>query len=516
MKPLRQFAVYAVLLALFLMAPPAHAADPDAEAQARQVWGQSRAAYAGLSLMEKLQQNNKLQEAKELGEALQKQFPEDGPIWAQSAYLLFMLQDFKGAQNAFEQALKATTWTDEQRRNLAQGLANSASAAGDNSAALAALEPLSQARDVASRLQYGRAQLAAKDRRAAVATARAILAMATTVGEREDGEHLLQDALVAIYDPRGDKELNRGYAYLRQGDDENGLAAFNRGFAYGSGKGFHYADAAYAAKRLNLNEVASAYFKFALDLDEYERTFSPQRVYGFQREVEGLDRHWGVLIGTPYHAGALDVWQGGVEAFWQPPVIGNRDGRIFQLFMRTYENFRNGLSGPIGLKTLQTTLGVRYKPLASQNIVLTAERLFAIGRESLNDWLFRVGYSTGDGTDLRVDKLNWTSWQIYAEIAYYLFDKHLLVGTEVRYGITWPVPRFHRLTLYPHALVAVEFDSAAEGPLVNALGPGLSMRLWFGEDRYHAPPGWLEIHANYRFADVERARGPALRATLSF
>ena len=37
--------------------------------------------------------------------------------------------------------------------------------------------------------------------------------------------------------------------YVRQGDDAEALAAFERGFAFGSGKAFHYADAAYAAKR---------------------------------------------------------------------------------------------------------------------------------------------------------------------------------------------------------------------------------------------------------------------------
>ena len=159
---------------------------------------------------------------------------------------------------------------------------------------------------------------------------------------------------------------------------------------------------------------------------------------------------------------------------------------------------------------------MRYKPFASQNINFTAERLFAVGNQSLNDWLFRVGFSTGDGTDLRVDRGKWRNWQVYGEAAYYLSARRLLVGTEVSYGLAIPWPSFNRLTIFPHFLMAVDYDSAAHDQLVDAIGPGLSVRAWFGEDRYRAPPAWVEINAQYRFADADRGRGPALRATLAF
>ena len=495
--------------------PPTDSNTPEAQARVAYQHEPSN-AWLGRTLLDLLVRNGKLPEARQLAMDLSTRFPEDAQLWSQIGYMMFMLRDFKQAQAAFGKSLLGKEWTPEQRRNLAFAAADSAAEAKDPEGAVAALQLLGPVSDPAFRLRLGRAQLAAHDRIAAVVTARWIL---SNVPEEEfhiAAEHLRDAAFEAVADARGDKQLNLGYAYLRQGDDAAGLAAFEKGFAFGSGKAFHYADAAYAAKRLNRNATASKYFRFCLDLAEFEQSFTEQRMYGYRREIEVMERRWGMLIGTPYHAGALDVWQGGIEAFWQPPVIGYRDGKTVQFFVRSYLNFRNGVSGPTGLKTTQETIGVRYKPFASQNIALTAERLFAVGRESDNDWLLRIGYSTGDGTDLRVDRGKWSSWQVYGEAAYYWNARRLLIGSEVRYGLAVPMPGYNRLTFYPHFLMAVDYDSAARDQLVDAIGPGFSLRAWFGEDRYRAPPCWLEINAQYRFADADRGRGPALRATLSF
>jgi tetratricopeptide (TPR) repeat protein len=514
--------VAAVLSASIVLATsPAHAAEPvDAnspEVAARTAFEHEPTnAYLGRSLLDLLVRNGKLDDARKLSADLTARFPDDAQLWSQIGYLMFMLRDFKQAAAAFVHALEGKDWTPEQRRNLAFAAANSAVEAKDPPGAVAALQMLGPTTDPALRLRLGRAQLAAHDRWGAVMTARWILANVTDEEFLIAAEHLRDTAFVPVEDAAGNKALNLGYAYLRQGDDAAGLASFEKGFSYGSGKAFHYADAAYAAKRLNANATASKYFRFCLDLAEFENSFTEQRMYGYRREIEVMERRWGMLIGTPYHAGALDVWQGGIEAYWQPPVIGYRDGKTVQLFVRSYLNFRNGIGGPTGLSTTQETIGVRFKPLASQNIAFTAERLFAVGRNSDNDWLFRIGYSTGDGTDLRVDRAKWQSWQVYGEAAYYWNARRMLIGSEVRWGLAIPQPGWTRLTYYPHFLLAVDYDSAAKDELVDAIGPGFSLRAWFGEDKYRAPPCWLEVNAQYRFADSDRGRGPALRATLSF
>ena len=498
--------------------PPAGAATPTTpEDVARAAYQkQPENAWLARALLDLLVRGGNLTEARQLADSLTAKFPDDAQLWAQTGYLRFMLREFKPAQSAFARAQLGTEWQPDQRRNLAFAEADSATAANDPAGAVRALEKLGAPDDLTLRLRIGRAQVAAHDRISALATGRWLQTRATDIDMQEAVEQLLKDAQEAVEDARGNKQLNLGYAYVRQGGDAAALAAFERGFSYGSGKAFHFADAAYAAKRSGDNVKANRYFRFALDLGEYEHSFSEARSYGYRREIEAMERRFGMLIGTPYHAGALDVWQGGVEAYWQPPVIGYIDGRTIQLFVRGYLNFRNGIGGPIGFDTTQESIGIRFKPLVSQNISFTAERLFAVGKLAINDWLFRIGYSAGDGGDLRVDTNEWRSWQVFGEAAYFLSGRRVLVGTEVRYGWSIPWPNYRRLTIYPHALIAVDYDSAAKDELVNAIGPGLSVRAWYGEDRYHAPPAWLEINAQYRWADAERGRGPVLRATLAF
>ena len=55
----------------------------------------------------------------------------------------------------------------------------------------------------------------------------------------------------------GQRELNEAYSHLRARDDRAAMAAFQRGFATGEGTWTHYADAAYAAKRLGDNPSGS-------------------------------------------------------------------------------------------------------------------------------------------------------------------------------------------------------------------------------------------------------------------
>ena len=527
-RPRVRHGIGAVLcVCAFSWTATAFAADPGtlpqdataitADVTARAAWDREPGnAFLARTLLDALVQAGKVEAAQQLADDLTKRFPDDAILWSQVGYLRFMVRAFADAQAAFGRALQGDSWTTEQRRNLTFAEADSAVAANNPAGAVTALTRLHADGDPAVQLRLGRAQLAAHDRVAALATGRWLAANSTDYEFQTAGEKLISDALEPLVDPRGDKALNLGYSYFRQGDDAAGLAAFERGFGFGVGRAMHFADAAYAAKRLSDNERASRYFRFSLDLAEYEKSFTPQRMYGYRREIEVMERRWGVLIGTPYHAGELNVWQGGIEAYWQPPVIGYRDGKTIQFFIRSYLNFRNGLAGPVGVSTLQETLGIRFKPFASQNLAFTAERLFAVGQDSVNDWLFRIGYSTGDGTDLRIDRRGWQDWQIYGEAAYYLQAQRLLIGTEVRYGVAMPIRNLSRLTVYPHVLIAVDYDSAARDQLVDALGPGLSLRGWFGEDRYHAPSGWLEVSAAYRFADADRGRGPALRATLAF
>lgn len=472
--------------------------------------------WLGLILLELEMQRGLLDEAQALATDLVKRFANERQVWAQRGYLMFMLQDYKQAQADFTEALLFQKWTPEQVRNLQLALANSGLAADDPQAALAALAPIRKLQHADIQLCLSKALLATGDRAGAATAAAVAKKSATTGDELDEAELLLHAAATAVANPSAEKELNNGYTFLSQHDDAAGLAAFQHAFAMGTGKAPHYADAAYAAKRLADNKLSIQLFRESLDRNRAEYAFDAQRTFGFRREIEVMDRMWGAYLGTPYQAGALDVLQGGLEIYFQPPKIGYRNGKTLQFFARGLENFRNGPGGPTGLQTLQASMGVRYKPFMTQNLIVTLERLIALGGASLGDWLLRLGYSVGGGTDLSVVRANWLTWQVFGEGAYLVAAERFLLSGEAHYGVTLPLSRASRLTFNGYPLVAADYDSLASTPFAPAGGAGVGLRYWFREDEYHSPASWLDFHVQYRFASAERAHGVLIRTLIAF
>lgn len=487
---------------------------------ARVQWNQAPTPDNGLALLARLLQANPLPrpqmlQARTLATAMGVRFAAEPLVRAQLGYFWFRMEDFRQARADFHEALRGAIWSAEQRRNLHMALANAAAAMGDAAGAVDALRPVALPSDPTMLVLYGRAQVAAKQRPQALQTGR--LALVETTEDpalHREAEALVRSALKPGDDPKAFRQLSQGYGYLRHQDDLKGLAAFEAGFALGGGKAFHYADAAYAAKRLGKNHTAASYFRFALELDEPEPGFAPQQLYGYSREIEVLEREFGAQLGSPYQAGALDVWQLAAEGFWQPPEFGYRDGRTLQFFARAFGNVRNGLAGAVGGDTVQGGVGVRYKPWASQNVVFALERLVALGKQASDDWLLRTAYSIGAGTDLQVQRRWWPSWQVYADVAWYTDASRLLASSEGRYGPALSIEGWQELTITPCAVAALEFDSAATQQAVGVAGAGANVRLWFGQKRHRAPSSWFEVHGSYRFATADRGQGPVVRATL--
>lgn len=486
--------------------------------RARDAWQAQQSPDHGLALLALLLASQPLEtaellEARVVATALGLRYPDHPVVRAQVGYFWFFVQEFRQARSDFSAALRGKDWTPEQERNLRAALASSAEALGDWRGVEEALRPMA-AGSPQVLLRLGYAQLASRQRAQALRTGRMALAAASDPAKRVEAEALIKSALTPNSDPRVFRIFTRAYAHLRRGDDRKALADFDAGFALGGGKAFHYADAAYAAKRLSQNRTAAEYFRFSLDLDEGDPAFAPQQVFGYRRETEVLERSFGGLLGSPYQSGALDVWQWSAEGFWQPPVIGYRDGEVFQVFARTFANLRNGQAGPVGAKTQLLGIGARYKPWASQNVVVSAEKLVALGAAVRSDWLLRVAYSTGVSGDMRVQGNRWPSWQVYADLGWYAQQDRVLASAEGRGGVALAQASRAELSALAALFVAGEFDSAAQQTSVAAAGPGVNVRLWLGGDRYRAPGSWLELHSSYRWATAERGQGPVVRATL--
>jgi hypothetical protein len=502
---------------------------PRAESYAERAWAaQPNSEQLGLLLLDVYVREGKTPEADSLGESLLQRFPESPQVLAQNGFLAQRQQRSQMAFRYLSEALEKGTWTSEQQRTLRLAWADSALAAQRPDEAEKALAPLAAQSDVAVQLRLAQTRLIEGNRESAIAAAQVALDHATTDADRTYAQSIIDQAHNADVEESAAAaraHLQAAYDLLRERKDSQALEEFQAGFDQGAGQAGNYADAAYAAKRTFDNERSVKLFEQSLDADDKEHAFDPQRRFGYKREVEQLEREWGFELSLPYQTaafgpeGTVDVLQPGFEAYWQPPKFGYRDGRILQFFVRGYGTAYDGSGNITGAPTVQGSVGVRYKPLPAQNLVVTGERLFKIGNLSTNDFLFRLGYSSEDGTDLRVTEPSWRSWQAYVEGAYFVNAGRYIIYTELRYGHTWRVtPVSEKLTVYPHIALAGDHDNKATDQTAIGIGPGVQFRFWFRETQYRAPASWADITVQYRFplTSAARARGLVVRATLWF
>jgi hypothetical protein len=477
----------------------------------------------GLLLLDIQLRKGDLAAARRQADALLERFPHDALVLVQRGYLAQREQRHQAAMEDFYAALSQPQGLDaQQQRSARLGWADSALATKQYSVVLDALAPYAREQDATVQLALAYAYVGLNRREQAHAAAQLAQQAGGNAGQRAVARALLAQTAAPV---PGD--LDQAYAALRDKDDRAALAAFQRAFAAKAGTAGQYADAAYAAKRLGDNATASALFRQALAANAHlpagQRAFGEQLQYGYRREIEQMNRNYGVVASAAYQSSGftpqdnVNVLQGGLEAYWQPEDGGYRDGRIFQLFARGYETLYDKSGGATGSRTAQGSVGARYKPLGDANVVLTAERLFRVGNLAYSDWLMRVGYSTGDGLDLQPSSRDWSAWQFYTEGAYFVSAGRYIQSLEGRYGHSWRMDDMGgRLVLTPHLAVLGNYDNRALHPAAVGIGPGLNVRYWFREDAYQAPTSWFDVTVQYmkELTQTRREQGLMLRTTL--
>ncbi|WP_233195937.1 NfrA family protein [Trinickia soli] len=480
----------------------------------------------GLLLLDVYLREGKIDEANKQADGLLTQHPDDGNVLAQHGFLQQRQQRYEEAAVDFSAAIARGQWDETQQRNLRLAWADSALMAHEPDQAAQALAPIESEPDVSIQLRVAQLRLRNGDRKGALAAAQIAQANAVTEDDKKSAAELIGYAQQSEPDPRNEeaqKTLQRAYDLLRQNQDGQALAEFQKGFALGGGKAGNFADAGYAAKRMGENHEAVKLFEASLDADDHEHAFDDQRRFGYRREVQQLERTWGFVVSLPYqvsafsYQGTVSVLQPGIEAYWQPPRIGYQNGRILQFFVRGYGTAYDGSGNVTGLPTLQGSVGARYKPLVDQNLVLSAERLVRLGSLSQNDWLARLGYSSEAGSDLRVTEPSWRAWQVYLEADYFLHQGRYILYSQLRYGHTWAVNAISdHLTVYPHLALVFDHDNKERNQTALSVGPGVQFRFWFRENRYSAPASWADLTVQYHIplTSAARARGLAAQLTL--
>ncbi|MBC5765143.1 NfrA family protein [Ramlibacter albus] len=320
--------------------------------------------------------------------------------------------------------------------------------------------------------------------------------------------------------------VDLGYLASRVGDDKLASAAFAQADQAKALPVTALQDAGYAAVRARQDAQAVEYFKRAIDANEaMQLKMDPQMQFATRRTISELERKWGVLASVTYSRsgtagpgfgvtspGSIRTTQAGAEAYWRP--WGFMNGRFVELFIRGFETLDSQRGGVTGGDSFEGAAGIRWKPLSTQNVVLSFSRLFG---NATSDWLAQAAFSHDVGGDLRVDVPSWWTTRIAAEVGRYISPTHtyalgsVLVGRSYRMGDG-------RWVVLPHGVLAAEYDSTLNEKSAFGAGIGVSLRRWFREDKYHAPQSYVDLTMQYRahIGGDDRIKGPYVNALISY
>ena len=467
-----------------------------------------------LALLAQIQdQRNDIEAAREtLDRALQIE-PENGRLLAQRGYLYIRLGKPDDAIPDFHHALQTNQLSTEESLNVALSLADLHARTEQYKEAARVLAPY-----------------VTPDNRQVTAKWQSYLIYE---GNLPPDGTLIESADVNY------ALVNKAYEALRNGDDARALQLFQIAERYGGLTALQYGDAGYAARADFNNKEADRLFRAAIDVNNSEledlQPYAPRELYGLRRAVDDLNRYWGFIfsnsitpggqnipgtVGLPGSPGGTttgDINQIGAEIYFQPPVIGYRDGRQLQFFLRSFHTLDDQIGGAEGMDTNQGSLGVRWKPLRDYNLVLTAERLFSIGSFSTDDWLLRAGFSIDQGVDIQPFLTHWPYFTLFAEAAYFIDEARNFNTMEMRWGHSFMLPVLKNLVFTPHLVLAADMDSAAREEFAAGFGAGASLRWWFRESVHRAPASYIDFNVQYRAGlsnDDVRQDGTFLRFTL--
>lgn len=342
------------------------------------------------------------------------------------------------------------------------------------------------------------------------------------------------DAAIARGQLASIREADVAYIGVAVANDKVALELFDRAKAKGALPPRATIDAGYTAMRRFQNPKAVAYLKEGIEAKADGRiNIDDQKLFETRRTVADLTRTWGINSSISYgkvgsapnpfltinSPGSSYTSQFGSELYYRPEAFGNRNGALFEVFGRVFETLYDQAGGPTGLPTTQGMAGARWKPFSEHNLVLEVDRLFRLGDAARNDTLLRGAYSYSVGTDLRAIDTHWPTWYIYTEVDRF-FEKTQLVGLfEGRFGHSFRLdPVSRNLVLFPHAVIAASYDDSFAVHDAYSAGVGGSIRYWFGETKYVAPPSYWELTLQYRFrlAGDKRAEGIFAQTSINY
>jgi len=350
-----------------------------------------------------------------------------------------------------------------------------------------------------------------------------LIAACAAAGDSHDAtlaaQAVVADGMLADMPPR-----DAAYIAARAGDHQLALNYFQQAQTAGALPPAATADLAYAALHAHQNALATTYFEHAIEIGLAPPTgtpFATQVQLDDERQAHAeLTRDWGASTSLNYRGqssqsglgvaptqgvASSNNFQSSAEAYWRP--LGDLDGRMLEVYVRDNESF-DVQNGPSGNRTNQVALGVRGKPLTEVNAIFALEKIIPLGSATHTNWLGRAAYSTGFGTERRLDVPSWWTVSMYAEVGHYLVDPSSYASTYVKAGRSYRMDSISpNLVIFPFWVAGADYDSSINHSVPTGVGVGVSSRYYFRASRYDAPRSFVDASLQYRVRVAGDARG---------
>ncbi|SDR03125.1 tetratricopeptide repeat protein [Pseudovibrio sp. Tun.PSC04-5.I4] len=206
-----------------------------------------------------------------------------------------------------------------------------------------------------------------------------------------------------------------GYLARAQGDNDLAITRYEASLEIKPEQASLQEDLAYTYLTAFENKKAAAVFRNRIEVLQRQQLniYEQDKLERFQRQLRILeipisfllfdgispsrqdeeDDIAGAILGIPSSSPF-----GSVEMAWRPPVIGYQNGRTFEVIARA-QWLNERYSFRPNQDTFQTIIGLRWKPLMTQNLKIGLERFFKGGSITEDNWLGRVLWSHTTGND---------------------------------------------------------------------------------------------------------------------
>lgn len=342
-----------------------------------------------------------------------------------------------------------------------------------------------------------------------------LAALQTQAGESPQALASLQRAsLLAPDDPALAASL--GYAYLQAGQPGQARVQFERASKANPDDPALTRQLLYVHQQMGDNAEAQAYAARAIDQlgpsgDAVASSNDPQededqQLYNLRRLHEDLGRKWrfnadmslGDSVSSAANAAAPGVsYRSYLQLEGQyrfDPSLTGGDINTLAAYTRVFAGSgANGGFWPVNAPMLG--VGLHWKPLRSQNIVLTVEQQTPLSnnQDTHNDTMLRASGSWAFGTrfsdDWHAAGQAWITQNFYVDLAYYLRAEEAVATLDYTLGWEHKLVEGQAIEPYVHLqYTGIDRSHGLGYEKDGRMGLGLQWNLWYGETHYDAYP----------------------------